>query len=199
MAIDEFVKKASEGMISEYSKNAYSVCKPYLGTLSLEEFAARTSNYNPNKAGIGEKSQLEFLESKFPSIKKLPSHGKDSYALFKLANGRYTIIKGEKTNLGGVKSFDAIADLPNEVIFFILKTVDIGPFSDSTGGGHQTNVQDEITNIISHARQQKLTLDKKPVKIYVVVDGRSASNIIAAARKASNGCTHIVINEGKNI
>lgn len=198
--IEEFVKRAMEGEVSDYIKNAYDLCKPQLGTLSLQEFAAKVSNWNPNKSGIGEKCQLQWLhDNKFPTIQKLASHGKGTVSLYREPNGKYTIIQGKKTNLAGVKSFDAIAITPTEVGLFLLKTVDIGPLTDSTGGGHQNNVQDEIVNLITHVRNQKIFIDGKLVKIYIIIDGRSADRIIQAARKAANGSADIVINESEKL
>lgn len=195
-AIVEFVKKAQEGVVSDYIKNAYMMCKSQLGNMTLQEFAAFVANYNPNKSGIGERSQINWLRTnKFPSLEKLSNRGKEALSLFRQSNGKLDVVKGKKSNLNGVKSFDAYELTQKVVNLFLLKTVDIGPLSDSVGGGHQTNVQDEVVNFINHIRQQKLSFAGKDVKVYIVIDGRSADTIIKAAQAAANGDPNIVINE----
>ncbi len=200
LAIEVFVKKAQEAEVSEFVKTVYSAARHLLGSMSLQEFAAYTSNFNANKTGTGEKSQIQWLKTnKFPTIEKLANRGKKAIWLTRLSNGQYTIIQGEKTSLSGIKSFDAMAILPNEVALFVLKAVDLGSLTDSTGGGHQGNVQDEVVRLVEHARQQNLFIGQKPVKIYIVIDGRSAAGIIKAGQKAANGSVNIVINESANL
>jgi hypothetical protein len=183
MAIDELVKRAQDGSVSEYTKNAYTLCQSLLDGISLETFAARTSNYNPNKSGIGEKSQIQWLkENKFPTIEKLPSHGKESMSVSVSSNGKYSIFMGKKSNLTGVKSFDAIEVLPQLISLFVFKTVDMGLLSDST-----------------HLRQQKFSFNGRDVKVYIIVDGRSAPGIISVAQKAASGCSNIIISESEKI
>ena len=201
LAIESFINKAFKKEISENIKNIYDKCKDHLNELSLQDFAAYISNYNPNKAGIGEESQIKWLEAnKFQTIKQLPNHGKNSFSLYYEINGSLTI-KNTKSNLTGIKSFDAIAFIPNknEVAFFILKTVDIGLFSNNIGGGHQKNVQDEIISLIEVIRNQNILFDNKLVKFYIIIDGRSADKIIKNAQKAANNDNNIIINESEKL
>lgn len=201
MATQEFAKKANDEIIADYVKNAYAASKHLLfrKDMSIQEFAAYTSNWNPNKSGIGEKAQLEVLRKKFPNIEKLPSHGKNSISLTGLPGGQYGIVRGRKSNLAGVKSFDMMDSDQKEVRFFVAKTIDIGFLTDSTGGGHQTNVLDELINFLSFATCQKLSFAGKSVKIYLAVDGRSADAVIAAGRKLTQGCAYIVIDKSENL
>lgn len=176
LAIQHFIKKANQKQISPYIQSLYQACGQRFNG-SLEEFAAYVANYNANQSGIGQISQLRILRKKYPNIIELPSGGTNSFVLSK-CNRNYSITKGG-TATNDTKTFDAMVALRNKYLFFVLKTVDLSPFSSTTDGGHQTNVKNELKNLIHVCnRIPKLTYNKKPVIIHILIDGRSAPKII---------------------
>lgn len=191
-AIEIFVGAANKKKISSYVQRAFEKCKAKLGDMTLEEFAAYTSGIIPNRSGIGEKSQFEVLEKKIPGLECLRNSGKEAVR-FSKKNDRIVIVKGEKSTLGTIKSFDAIQETDNEVIFHIWKTVDIGDFSDSIGGGHQDNVRNELETLISFAKGHRLTYNGKRVSFAVLIDGRSSLSIIEHCKGVLGKCENIVI------
>lgn len=195
LAIQAMINKANERKISNYIMNFYNSCKDKLNGMSLEEFAAYTSNYNVNKSNIGEKCQITYLrKNKFPSIKPLPNKGKDSISL-QLDFDDSIFINNGKTNLVGIKSFDAIAD--NKL--FILKCIDFGEFSESIGGGHQDNVKNEIKNIINIIGDQKLYFNNNEMEILILINGRLSQNIIDDGKKLIMTNSSITINSCEGI
>lgn len=182
-AIECMIKRAKKGEISPFIIGAWNDCTTRLPGMDLKEFAAYNSNYSPSKEGIGEKAQLELLKADhYPLIEGLPKNGKNRLSLQE-ANKVISIIRGKKTNISGTKSFDAISEDALKVILFVLKTVDIGKWSESIGGGHQKNVCDEIERLISVIGIDALSYNGKPVEIKVLIDGRSSAPIIAICKK----------------
>ena len=183
LAKSKIVEHVSRRVISEYTRRQYEACKDCIGDMTLSDFAAFSCNTNPNKSGIGQAAQIDILsQKKFPNIKGLPNHGKQSIKLTSV-NGTLTVKEcAGKSNLGGIKTFDAIVEEKNENILFVLKTVDLGVFSENEGGGHQDNVQDELARLISVIGSNKLVFKGKPVRVFILVDGRSSDEIVAYCR-----------------
>jgi hypothetical protein len=173
-----FIERAKQATISDYTKTAYADCKSALGNMSLETFAARTANFNPGKAGIGQQVQMDYLrKNKFHKIEALSPSGQSAIFLYDNA-GVLALREGIKSNINGVKSFDAIEETAKTIRLFVLKTVDVSSYSDNIGGGHQKNVEIELTTMIEAIGSNSLSFKKKPVEIYILLDGKSASPMI---------------------
>jgi len=182
LAIEKTIEKVKESNISPYTRKLYEECKSQLPGITFEDFAARISNWNPGKTLIGEKAQLSYLtQNKYPKIKKLAPSGKHCISLHKIPNN--FLIKNGKSNIDGIKSFDAINDDGGKITFFILKTVDIGMFSDNMGGGNQDNVSNELAFIIDKLCNNDFIFNNKPVDITIVINGRSSKEIMTACQK----------------
>lgn len=164
--------------ISNYTKNYYEKCRDLypdqMNDWSLEQFTCDIANFNPGKCNIGEKAQISIIQEKNPSFKKLSVRGKYSLSLQK--ENAELVINNKKTNISGIKSFDGID--PENRILYVLKTQDIGGFSDNEGGGHQDNVFTEIQRILLTVGNTTLTINGYPYKLFIIIDGRSAVKII---------------------
>lgn len=199
-ACDKALEKVISGIISDYTHNFYlavrSAHPEKMKDVSPEKFAALTANWTPGKCGIGEESQIEVLRAgRFPNIEKLAPSGKASIKLHKSNDGTLSIREGKgKPNVTGVKNFDAI-DEGREIIFFLLKTIDIGSFSDNEGGGNQDNVLNEIEIFILTTKNKTLNFRGKEVKFVIVVDGRSADKIIAHCQILLQNVSNITISK----
>jgi len=195
LATELFVKKANEKLISPYIRKAFIKCQSYLDpNITFEQFAAWTANFFPGRAGIGEESQIEFLKTKFPSIKKLPVRGKKSLKLFRGTDGGLFIKRSAtKSNINGIKSFDAISISDNKIYIFMLKTIDIGSFSESVGGGQQDNAENEIINILDVIGASSFSFEDKNVEIIIGIDGRSAGNKIAYLKEKFPNLSNVTI------
>jgi len=187
-AVKCFVAKANKKEISPYLKRAYAASKETFeqsgNNISLEEFAAYNANSNPNKSGIGEKCQILFLsQDKYVGIKALPNNGNSCIKIC-TEKGKIVLKQGkEKSSLQGIKSFDAIHENEEEITLFVLKTTDLGIFSDSIGGGHQDNVRIELLNLINALKGILLSFNGKNVQVAIIIDGRYAASIIEACKK----------------
>jgi hypothetical protein len=187
--IELMAEKANQRIISDYIHNCYASCKHLLGNMSIEEFAAYYGGSNPNKSRAGEKSQIEYLKlTKYPNILKLSDRGKNSITLYN-EFGSIVFRKGIKSNLPGIKTFDARSN--ND--YFFLKATDLGSFTDSVGGGHQTNVKDEVVAFITQAVKLNPVYENKQVKIKIVIDGRYADKIISHCKPLLQNSPSITI------
>ncbi len=164
LAIEAALKKVKEGTISPYTKNFFTACKHAepveTKDLSLEAFANGTSNWNPGKCGIGEKAQILYCkENKFPLIETLSTLGDASISFCKDTDGTLYLSQGSESNITNVKSFDAYNPIitNNAIELFMCKTVDIGTFSTSTGGGHQKSVKSEVFSLIETVLSNRLS------------------------------------------
>ena len=165
--------------------------------MSLTEFAAYTANFNPGKTGIGQKAQMQHLqEGNYPKIKALPSGGKNSVKLMKTGNTVFIVECAGRSNIRGIKSFDAYDSSSNTL--FMLKTLDIGIFSDNVGGGHQDNVRSEVETIIATTNGKVLSYKGKNVNISILINGRSADNLVKHCQSLLSVSTNIVIDNGNN-
>ena len=175
LAVDALVAKVEAGQISEYVRSQYNACRGRLpNNIGLTDFAAKTSNWNPNKGGIGQKAQLHVLRRYDRHITKTKERGEGSIKLSKSNDGTTQIIQsGLPSTIKGVKNFDAIREYDDVIRLFVLKTIDIGTFSVSQGGGHQDNVAAEIDILAEHTRGKRFVFNGKRVEIVVLVDGRS--------------------------
>lgn len=189
LAIEKTLEKIAEGSISDFTTRLYDECK--IGDMSLEKFAALTANWNPGKCGLGQKAQLLFLgQDKYPNIVGLSNAGKKAIHLYEDNKGSLKIGVGKSTNIEGIKSFDAADYDTNKTTFFILKTVDIGKFSDNEGGGHQDNVLIEIKTFIKKAAGNELSFNNKSVDVVILVDGRSSKKIITRCQEILDNFNH---------
>jgi hypothetical protein len=193
LALKAALQKIKNGVISDYTISLYNNLKRVfpdeMKNISLEGVACFTANWNPGKCNIGEKSQIETLQKKYPTFKKLSSSGKNSITLYR--NGEtLTAIKGiGKSNIIGIRTFDAV----KEDALYSLKTVDIGQFSDNVGGGGQDKIQTELDTLIDTVKGKKLLFQNKEMKLIIAVDGRSADNIIANCQKIIGNSPNIII------
>lgn len=209
LAIAAAIEKVKQKKISEYTQKFFTRCKDEcpsdMANVSLEEFACSTANWNPGKCNIGEQAQCYYMaKNKFPKIcplAKKPSKKvseKSPLYLSQDAGGSLSVTHS-KSNIDGVKSFDAISEDDKCVNLFIFKTVDIGEFSVSEGGGHQDNVRDELKRFISVAKDATLTFNSKPVQILIVVDGRSSKTIIEQCKEALGNSSLIKIGNSEEL
>lgn len=185
LAILAAIKKVEAGQISEYTVSFYEACKKYKPNFdehcTLEQFAARTANWRPGQAGIGEDAQIEAIKIVHPDFKGLNNSDKGSIFLYN-DNGQMIVRKHSKkiskTNIKGTKTFNGMNTLKDIIELYFLKTIDIGKFSKSTGGGHQNNVRDEIIKLLENIVNKSFTFDNKPVHFVIMIDGRSAPDYI---------------------
>jgi hypothetical protein len=180
LAVKAAIAKATIGKISPYITKMYDMAKDQID-ITLEQFAARLANWNAGKEGIGQKAQATAILSVRPTFAMLKNAGKGSVFLYDTGNDiviRKYSNECVKTNIVGTKTFDG-KDEDNEwLTLYILKTIDIGSFSDNKGGGHQDNVETEIKTILKNIASRSFTFNDKTVKFVVMIDGRSAKNII---------------------
>jgi hypothetical protein len=195
LAIKKLTTKANRRKISKYAKRAYEACKPYLDdNMSIEQFIAFTASPSPGKSGIGEEAQFLLLKERnvFTDTIKLANSRSRSVRLYKDHVGNILCMSQRiakikmATNknihlLDKIKSLDGIAiqGLPK---FLVLKTVDVGTFSDSEGGGQQTNVEKELLALIECIGNNNVLYYGKKIEIYILVDGRSSDNILASCK-----------------
>jgi hypothetical protein len=192
-AIEIFVKNVIDKKISPFMECAYQKSKNKLpeGT-TFEMFCSCNANTNPNRSGIGQKTQIDFLKSKFNSAKKLDDRGKNCVTLSKGIGGKVYVTKG-KSNINGVKSFDASYEINNELILCSLKTTDLGTFSKNIGGGHQKNVSTELKQLIMLVKNKELFFEEKKVKIHILIDGRSSNKFILECKELMKNSSTISI------
>jgi hypothetical protein len=190
--IEAVVRKVSTREISPYIIAEYDACRVHLpDDIDLVHFAAYHCNFNTNKCSPGEKAQLSALMAFDPQITKLPARGEGSIKLTKVGDTTRVVRSSEKSTIRGIKSFDAMREYEHMLRLFILKTIDLNPFTTNEGGGHQDNVQAEIGLMADAVRGKRLTFNGKPVQIVVVIDGRSN---IAAAYANYNSTNFVVTN-----
>lgn len=178
LVIQSFIKKIKNGEISEYTKKLFekaSESYPEIKKIGIVNCAAFTSNWNAGKCSLGQKAQLQVLKKDFPSIKALPSRGKNCVRLGQDLNSvNLSLIIGSDKTLPGIKSLDAQSQEDNKIQFFMLKTTDIGSFSDSKGGGHQGNVFSELELFCKTVLNNNIQYKGKDVEFYVIISGRLA-------------------------
>lgn len=197
------LEKVKEGKISNKVVLEYQdLCAHHpdeMKDISLERFAALLANWNAGKYGIGEDSQLEVLKEKYPNLEELankPDEVKRRYlSLHKFEDDSLGIFEGKKSNITGVKSFDAYENRK----FFILKTRDIGMYSDNTGGGHQDNVQAELLILINELKNQDVYFRGEKATFFIGIDGRKSEKLINICREAASGCSNIIIDNVENL
>ena len=176
-------KKSKRGLYLTLYPKTWAACKAkggYLGTLA--DFAIATSNWKPGQKGIGEQAQIALLKEQYPTIKVLGKRGPKMASIVD-NDGSLILVKGEKSNIHGMKSLDAIDESDEMITVFFLKTIDIGSFSDNKGGGHQTNVQTEVEAFIKTVAGKSITHDNKPVEVVMKIDGRLAPDIITRGQR----------------
>lgn len=179
-------KVKSRKGITDLHNNWYQACSSELGNMSKECFSARLGNSNPNKAGIGETSQVELLQKdkKYAGLIALPKSGKNSIRFYKNKNGDHRLdIEDNKSaddiNIDNIKSLDALIN--NTFIF--LKTSDIGSFSSNKGGGNQDNVKIEIDTFVKFVENKSISYNGKVAQFIIIMDGRLSEDIIIEYEK----------------
>lgn len=196
LACEAAIFKVKNSGISDYTNNLYMACQRHIPEdmvgISLEKFACYTTNWNAFKCGIGEKAQLQLLKEKFNSIKKLPNRGKDAISLYRDTDNSI-IIKKSKSNIVGIKTFDAFYECDEDITFCILKSVDLSTFSNSKGGGHQDNVRNEIIQTIKLVNDKKFSYKNKSVKIRIFISGKGADAIILHCKKILHNSIYLTI------
>jgi hypothetical protein len=146
---------------------------------SLHDFAAYANGNEANRHGIGELSQIDYLQIKYPNLEKLPNKGPQS------------------VNIDKIKSIDAIDKSGKIVYLFMLKTIDIGTHSKNIGGSAQRKTEKEIEDTINIINNLKFAYDGKPAKFMIGINGRSAAKIIKKYSKLNS--PNIVINNCENL
>jgi hypothetical protein len=142
---------------------------------SIQDFAYATWGFNPGKCGIGEKCQLFWIKiNRYSDVKKLPtSKGKAAF-LEKDAHDNLQVGHVKNNGIKGVKCLDAFSS--DAKTYIVLKTIDIGPWSDNKGGGSQDNVYMELEALIRGT--SRLHLFGEGAKLLVMIDGRGATPCI---------------------
>jgi hypothetical protein len=201
-ALRATLDKIVSGQTSPYIVKLYQATKARFPTemksVSLEKTAAYTANWNPNKCSIGQKAQIAFLkQAKFPNLASLPAHGKNAIALKNTSKG--VCIGLGKSDINGVKTFDAIDRGNKKISLFAFKAVDLGEFSDNQGGGHQNNVGIEVKTLILSIGSSALFYEKLPVDVYIVIDGRLADKFIEDGKKLLHKNTCIIIGKCEDL
>lgn len=194
MLCDEMRIKANRKTISTRLKLIYDDCKDLLPGMSLAEFSAFTDSAKAHIRNLGERAQMKVLQRKIPNVKKLPNNGFNSIKLHKNGNAISIKKSNENSNIPGVKSFDAIWDNKdeNKIYLIVMKTIDLGKYSKSIGGGHQKNVETEILNLISLVNNKNIRFENKNVEFIFLIDGRSAKQL-------NDKCQTLVGNNSQNI
>lgn len=166
LALAQAVENCKKREISAYYKNMYVMARnafpDEMKDVSLEQFAHGNMGYVPGRHGFGQQAQMVYLkQNKIPTLEPLSANGCASISLRKEADGTLYLSQGKETNITNVKSWDAYDTkrTNNRVHLFMMKTVDLGPFTDSRDGGHQENVFSEICTMIELVRDNALSQD----------------------------------------
>lgn len=181
--------------ISDYKRNQWlaAFSEDERKELSLEKFIVCTSGWDIIKCNLGEKAQTQYLRTKFPNYIRLAGAGAKAVRLCK-DNGKYVLketkSKGNKDVLT-VKSMDGMVAKQNKQVFFLLKTVDLSPFSTSLGGGHQDNVKNEMRIFCQAVANKNVTYNGKATEFWIVIDGKSAKPILDDLKNEYANCSSI--------
>lgn len=207
LASEKIIARISSASIPDGLIRLFNYYKEYLPQdMTIEKFALLTWGFNAGRFNLGENAQINILKQKYKNIHVLPKSGKSKNKIFitKDVDNNYKISKTKSTNITNLHSFDAICEFPDNIILFILKTIDLDPVSVTKGGGGQDHQINELKSNIDilydiSSNNNQLYFNNKPVTIMILIDGRSALETINDCKNHKQNIDHLIINSVNKI